>query len=348
MRSALAVPSNARAILTEGLLTHDPRRRSSAAAVRGESLSSLRKRLRQRFERGPADGNLERLRITNLGVDEHAALAGLMGRSVRFSSSMQIDVPLIDAALSRAGIATSLRAALEFIDGPIIHTETARAELQAEWLRAVTNASHADLLAFLQMPSGLGLLKRLSNGNPDTAAQLCRLANAVVNSLPADGMTRAQLAAETLGDAHALDNGRPAAALVLAVWREKAAPKQDSPGEDLLGVESEIGDERIRDVWAKAGVLVNELARPALFLNLKTKSHSSLLNATGEPTYASRRFASSYGPALFGMCADKIFTSVKTQISFPSQLIGAEVTARRWFVPMECRQPRSALYCSNW
>lgn len=256
----------------------------------GESLSSLRKRLRQRFERGPADGKLERLRITNLGADEHAALAGLMGRSVRFSSSMQIDVPLIDAALSRAGIATSLRAALEFIDGPIIHIDTARAELQAAWLRAVSNASHTNLLAFLQAPAGLGLLKRLSNGNPDTAAQLCRIANTVLDALPADGMTRAQLAANTLGDAHALDNGRPAAALVLAVWRVNAAPKHDPHDEDPLGVESEIGDERIRDVWAKAGVLVNELARPALFLNLKVKAHSSLPNTTGEPTYASLRF----------------------------------------------------------
>src|SRR5258708_28633963 len=111
--------------------------------VGGEALSSLRKRLRQRFERGPADGKLERLRIANLSVDEHAALAGLIGRSVRLSSSMQIDVPQIDAALSRAGIATSLREALELIDGPIVHTETARAELRAQWSRAVSIVSHA-------------------------------------------------------------------------------------------------------------------------------------------------------------------------------------------------------------
>lgn len=256
----------------------------------GESLSSLRKRLRQRFERGPADGKLERLRITNLGVDEHAALAGLMGRSVRFSTSMQIDIPLIDEVLNRAGIATSLREALELIDGPIVHTETARAELRAEWSRVVSLVGHADLLRLLEAAVGLGLLKRLSNGNPDAAAQLCRNVSIVLNALPADGMTRAQLAAKTLGDAHALDNGRPAAALVLAVWREKAAPKHDPHDEDPLGVESEIGDERSRDVWAKAGVLVNELARPALFLNLQMKSHSSAPNATGEPTYASLRF----------------------------------------------------------
>ncbi len=256
----------------------------------GESLSSLRKRLRQRFERGPVDGKLESVRLANLGTNEHAALAGLMGRNVRFSSSIQIDIPLIDEALNRAGIATSLREALELIDGPIVHTETARTELQAEWSRAVSVVSDADLSAFLQVPSGLGLLKRLSNGNPDAAAQLCRRASVVLHALPADGMTRAELAATTLGDAHALDNGRPAAALVLAVWREKTAPTHAPQDDDPLGAENEVGDERVRDVWARAGILVNELARPALFLNLNIKGRSTFPIVTGEPTYASLRF----------------------------------------------------------
>lgn len=262
----------------------------------GESLSSLRKRLRKRFERGPADGKLERLRIANLGVNEHAALAGLMGRSVRFSSSMQIDVELVGEALNRAGIARSLREALEIIDGPIVHTETARAELQAEWLRVVSHVGHAEFAAYLQAPSGLGLLKRLSSGSPDAAVRLCSSVDAVLDALPARGMTRAQLAAKTLGDAHALDNGRPAAALVLAVWRAKAAPKPDLDEEDPLNDENESGDERIRDVWAKAGVLVNELARPALFLNLNMQGRPTLPNAAGEPTYASLRFLLRSGP----------------------------------------------------
>src|SRR5262249_27373809 len=156
---------------------------------------SLRKRLRQRFERGPADGKLERLRIANLGVEEHAALAGLMGRSVRFASSMQIDIPLSDEVWNRPGSATPLREALELSGGPIVHTETARAELQAEWSRVVSLVGHAELSKLLQAPAGLGLLKRLSNSNPDTAAQLCRGVHTVLNALPADGMTRAQLAA---------------------------------------------------------------------------------------------------------------------------------------------------------
>jgi acyl-CoA synthetase (AMP-forming)/AMP-acid ligase II len=77
-------------------------------------------------------GAIERFRLSNLSRAEHVALAGLMGRPARFSSSMQVDVQMVDAALSRAGIATSLREALESMDGRIIHAETARAELKAD------------------------------------------------------------------------------------------------------------------------------------------------------------------------------------------------------------------------
>jgi len=106
-------------------------------------------------------------------------------------------------------------------------------------------------------------------------------------------MTRAQLAAKTLGDAHALDTGQAVATLVLAVWREMIVPHH-AYDDELLTVEDvagrEIGDERTRDIWAKAGVLVNELARPALFLNLHINGRSALPLALGEPNYASLRF----------------------------------------------------------
>ena len=49
------------------------------------------------------------------------------------------------------------------------------------------------------------------------------------------------------------------------------------------------GAERDREVWAKAGVLVNELARPALFLNLPTRETESYGRPPGEPAYASLR-----------------------------------------------------------
>lgn len=258
----------------------------------GDALASLRRRLRQRFERGPVDGKIEGLRLSNLSRAEHAALAGLMGRPARFSSSMQVDVQIVDAALSRAGIATSLREALESMDGPIIHVETARAELRAGWSKAISVATHLDLSGLLQTPFGVGLLKRLSNSDPEVAARLCSQADTVLKLLPAKGTTRAQLAAKSLGDAHALDTGQAVATLVLAVWRKISLDQhanEETPTLENDGVR-ELGEDRIRDIWAKAGILVNELARPALFLNLHVTGNQTLSFSSGEPNYASLRF----------------------------------------------------------
>lgn len=256
----------------------------------GDSLTSLRRRLRQRFERGPLDGKLGRLRISDLNQHEHAALAGLTGRPARFSSSIQIDVPVIDAALNRAGVAASLREALELIDGPIIHAETARTELKAGWSNAISGANHPSLSSFLQAPSGLGLLKRLSNSDTEIATRLCSCADTVLKALPADGTTRAQLAARTLGDAHALDTGQAVATLVLAVWRMRSLDQDTEEKPTIENGVREIGEDRIRDIWAKAGILVNELARPALFLNLQINGNQTLPLPSGEPSYTSLRF----------------------------------------------------------
>ena len=130
----------------------------------GDRLVSLRRRLRQRFERAAVDGEVERFRLSSLTADEHAALASLLGRSARLSNSMQVDVRAIDDSLLRAGIATSLRDALERIDGPIIHLRTSREGRDALWAAVIAGCNHPSLRAFLQVPYGLGLLKRLSRG----------------------------------------------------------------------------------------------------------------------------------------------------------------------------------------
>src|SRR5690606_41876028 len=70
--------------------------------------------------------------------------------------------------------------------------------------------------------------------------------------------SRSRLAAEALGDAHGLDGGRPVATVVLAAWchhdAQTFAATTDSPV-------------RARDLWAQAGVLVNELDRKSTRLN---------------------------------------------------------------------------------
>jgi hypothetical protein len=93
----------------------------------------------------------------------------------------------------------------------------------------------------------------------------------------------------------------------VAQRRERATRRRTTPGNDT---HSPIGlgrvRERLTDVglwhamtihsftmsygdWATAGVLVNELASPALFLNLPTLETASYGQILGEPAYASLR-----------------------------------------------------------
>src|SRR5690606_30916316 len=120
---------------------------------------------------------------------------------------------------------------------------------------------------------GLGLLKRLAVRLP-VAQQLIEQAQAVLAQLPAAAVTRSHLAAQLLGDAHALDPGSPVATIVLAVLRSARA-----------GGDEQEEEETARALWAGAGVLVNELARPVLFLNLPGFAGGR----KGEPAYLSLR-----------------------------------------------------------
>jgi uncharacterized protein (TIGR02679 family) len=260
----------------------------------GEHLVALRKRLRQRFERAPLDEAVGHIRIAGLNAEEHAALAALIGRPQRHSKSLQIDVRHLDADLLRSGIATGLRDALEQLDGPIRHLAEHRLRLRTLWSDVIDGCKHPGLSSLLMAPDGIGLLKRLAQHDAIAAVELCRRAEAVLQYLPAQGITRSQLAATVLGDAHALDNGRGTATLVLAVWRRTAAPVpgegDDGVREPSEGLDPERAGsvERVRDTWARAGVLVNELARPALFLNLPTETGNNCW-PPGEPAYASLR-----------------------------------------------------------
>lgn len=256
----------------------------------GDHLASLRKRLRRRFERAPPGETIEHIRVGELVAEEHAALASLLGRPQRRSNSLLIDIGRIDAALQRAGIATSLLDALEKLDGPIIRLAEMRLRLRMLWSDVIDGCEHPGLAGLLQTPAGVGLLKRLARGDPATAELLRRHAEEVLRHLPAQGVARSQLAADLLGDAHALDNGRGTATLVLAVLRRDvsalADENRDAPTESEPDTDA---PERTRDIWASAGVLVNELARPALFLNLPASKAENARWPSGEPAYASLR-----------------------------------------------------------
>ncbi len=246
----------------------------------GKALAGLRSRLRQRFERG-ATGVF---RLNDLSNVERDALASLIGRPLRLAGSMTLDTATLDAALRHAGIAASLRDALEKLDGPIVDRAAERIALQAQWNDLSARCDDARLTALIEQQRGMSLVKRLAR-NPAAASQFLAAAQAVLGKLPGDGIPRSRLAAEVLGDAHALDQGRPVASLVLAALRlspdsAEAPTRTDNP---------DAATESVRAVWAGAGVLVNELARPALLLNLPVDEGQAAGMTPGEPGYISLR-----------------------------------------------------------
>jgi len=243
-------------------------------------LADVRRRLRRHFERMAPGENLPRLLLGGLEPAAHAALCQLTGRPSRSARSMTLDISELDARLRAGGLAESLRDALERLEGPIVPRTSLRRALQVRWSALVAaEEGDARLLAWLRTPAALTLLKRLGR-DPDRAARLFYDADRVLRRLPAAGLTRSQLAAETLGDAHSLDAGRPVATLVLAAWRH---------GEIGTLANMADGHERARDAWARAGVLVNELARPALCLNLPAAAGAMAAGIPGEPVWLSLR-----------------------------------------------------------
>lgn len=244
----------------------------------GPGLAALRLRLRRHLVRRDESTRSGVLNLNQLTAAEQEAISLLTGRPARASATARLDLALLDAALQGAGIASSLREALELLDGPIGNPAADRQALQARWAQTPNAVcAHPAFAQWLQQPAALGLLRRLARQDPDAARVLLERAEAVLLRLPAQGLTRAQLAADTLGNAHALDNGQALATLVLAVLQATQETEGDTSAE------------RTRDIWARAGVLVNELARPALFLNLPTLASDPLQPLAGEPGYLSLR-----------------------------------------------------------
>lgn len=237
----------------------------------GPALAGLRARLRKRYAQGRDGGTVT---LGQLDAAERAALCGMLGRPAAAGASLRFEIADLDEVLLRSGAAASLRDALELLDGPIHDLKAMRETAALEWGDFQASLADPHLAAWLAQPRALGALKRASGGQLATAAQLCEDAVKVLAALPRQGSTRSQLAAQVLGDAHALDTGRPVAALVLAALRHARADELEE-GEQ---------EESARTQWAAAGILVNALARPALALNLPGDD-----TRCGEPDYLSLR-----------------------------------------------------------
>lgn len=257
----------------------------------GPALGSLRERLRRRYELGRTN---DAFTIAAVSAHERRALEGLLGRRSRNSNSMQISIIELNEAFARAGLASSLRDALEQLDGPIRDIAAERVDRAARWGAAFAACGAAPLSSLVAQAAGRGLVKRLAGADPERGQSLLEAATRVMARLPAGGVPLSHLAAQALGDSHALDEGRPVGTLVLAALR---------------GAEIE---ERPRDAWAKWGVLVGELASPVLVLNLSafTDTSCGLLvqqaRERGEPLHLSLRMLLRTPPR-WGVKGHKVF-----------------------------------------
>ena len=224
----------------------------------GTELANLRRRLRARYEKG---ASREEFTLTDLDVAERRALAGLLGRPAMAANSMRLRRSELDEALARAGIASTLREALEVLDGPVHDRRAAQMARDSAWNATVSRVEDPRLASLLSTVVGTALIKRLSGSDPVQGELLLTQAARVLTRLPGGGISLAQLAAEVLGDSHSLDMGRPVATIVMRACAFRLSSQSPHDPEDSL-----------RERWARLGVMVNELALPALCLNLPTRA----------------------------------------------------------------------------
>jgi uncharacterized protein (TIGR02679 family) len=218
-------------------------------------------RLRARLEGGQ---QLEgRLRLADPTDAERDALERLLGRRPQQARSISVEVAELERTVVRAGIAPDLVRLVVALRGPIVDRAAAAADERQRWvavhdgLRAEVGRIDPAMSGWVDDLERTGLVRRLA-GDPTSAAALLEEVVHVLRDLPARGVRLSELAATTLGDSHALDDGRPAATLLLgAIEAWSGLPRRDRSAAER------------RALWARVGVLLDELSAPVLVLGLR-------------------------------------------------------------------------------
>lgn len=261
---------------------HDPARLEQAFADRG--LDWLVERVRLRLERGAGLAGSVSLRDPT--PEQQTALARLFGAPRPSARMLTVRLRELAALLHDAGICDDLAAAIEHLGGPTTDRRARRAETDAAWtelFRVAQSAASSDERSYVDELRTTSLLRRLCPVPADADAMLARSLR-VARSLPLARPTPlAKLAADVLGDSHALDIGKPTHALVLRYLAVRTG---------IAGWESRAAR---REAWAHVDVIVDELSAPALVLGLRARgdsftAHSLQLHADAhEPCRISTR-----------------------------------------------------------
>ncbi|REE95972.1 TIGR02679 family protein [Thermomonospora umbrina] len=240
-------------------MTSDPADRLSRL-LGGTDTDWLRARVRRRLERGkPLTGKVVHSAASET---ERQAIERLLGRRASTARSLSVSLDDVDQVLRRSGLCPGgLAFAVELLDGPVQDIAGRAAAEAASWKHArarfdMVVQERSELIGWRNRLDAIGLIRRLTSDPGTARAHLDRLAS-VVERLPSPGVPLGRLAAETCGDAHALDDG-PLATLALSAARALGG----------LPFRADGGAESRRKAWARVGVHLDELSSTALCIGL--------------------------------------------------------------------------------
>lgn len=235
----------------------------------GEPTAWLVRRVRDRLEAGRSlTGTVT---LTDATVEQRRAVERLTGRPPRSGASLTVSLPEVDRVLRESGAAPGgLAAAVVLLTGPVRDLSRDRADTASAWAAAFAPvdsvvAGKVELTAWRGWLVTTGVVRRLAS-SPDAAQVVLGQVAAVLSRLPSRGIPIGRLAAECCGDAHALDEGRPAGTLALSAARALAG----------LPFAAEVGADARRAAWAAVGVHLDELSSLVLCLGLPGDARTAL------------------------------------------------------------------------
>lgn len=241
-------------------------------------LAWLVDRARQRMTRGrPLTGSVT---LSDPDASQRLAVERLLGRAPRAGGSLSVRLDTVDAVLRRSGASPDgLAAAVVALTGPVpLRAETRDREERA-WAEAYAplDTLGGELAPWAERARGDGLVRRLAR-TPEVAGPLVEAAVRALRALPASPpVSRATFAAQNLSGAHALDEGKPLATLVLSGIRF------------LTGFPDGSGARWLREAWASAGLLKDDVSSTVLTLNLRGTPPLDWMADAGEPAVLTLR-----------------------------------------------------------
>ncbi len=240
-----------------------------ADLLAGPDLGKLWRAARRRLEGNGLTLYGTPLVLKGLSREEADAVAGLLG-ILRPRREVRVRLDALDIILRTSSAGHGLIDVLTALGGPL---RDRRAEKEATAHRRAATwfelAAHPAVVAeprlseWLTSLRGSGLARRLAAA--DGIEHLVGRALDVLARLPGDGIGLAVLAAETTGDAHGLDRGRPTGTLVLQALGS------------LGGTASHQSAGEWRAAWQGAGVVCDDLSCHVLLMNLRPRGTTDLI-----------------------------------------------------------------------